>query len=580
MDTVSNLPFELSLIKTFPVRVEQKAVHFVKKEENIWKNDFCTLEAEENEELEILFKAKDPNAKLYLDALDIIPEKNVELYTDENGCLYKKSSNEPFVLYKSNEGYDALRVDEFKISISSFGEWYYGVFKIIPKPMSISEWKMMKEDLEKEIYGLTSDIINNNISNLGNKVGFPFELREAFSVIDKFSDEISLALVDIAENPKFEIKKEYEEIPKERATSFKLDRETIRRYLQRGGNVNTLKVPVTKINYDVQENRILRMIIRKCESSLNKVINYSDSKGIYAKYKQEAIELRKKIMNLKSKNWYMQISEINNMYIPHSFIMDSRYSKIYDMYRKLCDDEKSLKINASFSHVWKQSSYMYEMWCFLKVCRIILEEYPIINIDWNLEYGREIVFPFLSEGTKFRFKKENIIIEVVFDKILPTNKNDTSLEEPLFIAKNHNNARTHNRPDIIVSVFEEEMNWYLGSYVLECKYRKINSFWYENSTRSSRGQLETYYNNARSIYVMGDIGNRLQIRPVTKVYALTPDESEDGESEEEFGIVVKRFKASENEENQNLVKKEIYKEIGSLIERYNCIKQIMNNGVI
>ena len=124
------------------------------------------------------------------------------------------------------------------------------------------------------------------------------------------------------------------------------------------------------------------------------------------------------------------------------------------------------------------------------------------------------------------------------------------------------------------------MNWYLGSYVLECKYRKINSFWYENSTRSSRGQLETYYNNARSIYVMGDIGNRLQIRPVTKVYALTPDESEDGESEEEFGIVVKRFKASENEENQNLVKKEIYKEIGSLIERYNCIKQIMNNGVI
>ena len=59
MDTISNLPFQLTLIKTFPVRVEQKAVHFVKKEENIWKNDFCTLEAEENEELEILFKAKE-----------------------------------------------------------------------------------------------------------------------------------------------------------------------------------------------------------------------------------------------------------------------------------------------------------------------------------------------------------------------------------------------------------------------------------------------------------------------------------------------------------------------------------------
>lgn len=54
------------------------------------------------------------------------------------------------------------------MSIYCNEKWYYGVLNILPKAMSKKEWKMMKDDLEKEVRGLAQDIIQKNIG-IGNK---------------------------------------------------------------------------------------------------------------------------------------------------------------------------------------------------------------------------------------------------------------------------------------------------------------------------------------------------------------------------------------------------------------------------
>ena len=168
MDIVSRTPFTLKLIQRFPGYKESVGSKFSMNERDIWENGFYTLAAEENETLEVLFDSADNNARLYLEALDGMPYDDKNLFEDEEGRLYRTVSPESFLFCSSDSTTDTLRVDSFKMSIYCNEKWYYGVLNILPKAMSKKEWKMMKDDLEKEVRGLAQDIIQKNIG-IGNK---------------------------------------------------------------------------------------------------------------------------------------------------------------------------------------------------------------------------------------------------------------------------------------------------------------------------------------------------------------------------------------------------------------------------
>ena len=94
MDIVSSLPFTLKLIQEYPMYRETSALNFSLDEKEIWVNGFVTLEAEENDEIDLLFDSDDSNARLYLDALDIVPIDDTNVQEDEYGKLYLKVSSE------------------------------------------------------------------------------------------------------------------------------------------------------------------------------------------------------------------------------------------------------------------------------------------------------------------------------------------------------------------------------------------------------------------------------------------------------------------------------------------------------
>ena len=73
MDIVSNIPFTLQLIKRYPSLSIQEATNFREKEEELWNDKVITISMEENDEVELLFHSSDSDARLYLEALDIIP---------------------------------------------------------------------------------------------------------------------------------------------------------------------------------------------------------------------------------------------------------------------------------------------------------------------------------------------------------------------------------------------------------------------------------------------------------------------------------------------------------------------------
>ncbi len=546
MAIVSDTPFELKLIKKFSVPSVQKATNFSDNENDIWMSDFITLSAEENEEIEMYFNSSDIGARLYLDAFDIMPEDDKNIIEDDDGRIYRTVSDNKFTLYKSNAGYDALRVDTFKISVFCYGKWFYGIFEILPKPISIDEWHMMKDDLELEIKRFTQDIFKHNtgIGNYHNE-SIPSKVLYDFLVIKKYSKKVLIALMDISNNPHNEIRIKDRE--KRKKTIF----------------------------YDIQDNRLLKMIIFEYEKKLSQFIEKIDDMGKswkndLSEFKESAIKLRKMTAILKSQTWYAKVKNEPVPYIPHSFILDTRYNLMYQMYLDLKRDEIPIELNRKFSYVWKRSSYLYEMWCFLKICHIMLSKYSLTTVDWKFIFSDKVLFPFLEEGTKIEFEDNNIRIDVIYDKPLPIDRADISEDNPLFIAKHYGGYRTHNRPDIVVNVYNKLNNWYMGAIILECKYRKLNSFWQENSTWSSRKQLESYYNDARSPLLFGNsLGEMTErIRPVTKVFVLTPDDLGEGKGQQEFGIVIKGFKASNTKEREESLKNDLFYEI-ELIQNFH-----------
>ena len=91
MDTVSKLPFVLSVNGN-------SCEQFATSEEKIYYDDFATIKIVENEEVTIFFNSSDGSARLYLDALDILPDGN-DVLIDEEGRIYRLASATPFPLF-------------------------------------------------------------------------------------------------------------------------------------------------------------------------------------------------------------------------------------------------------------------------------------------------------------------------------------------------------------------------------------------------------------------------------------------------------------------------------------------------
>lgn len=580
MAIVSNLPFKLQVIKRFPVEMHQEGVLFFDDEKEVWKKEVVTLSIEENDEIEILFNSEDENAKLYLEALDIVPLDDRKIAYDPEGHIYRMPGPEPFILYKVNSGFDALCVDTFQISVYCYEKWYYGTLQVLPKPMNLDEWIMMKDDLEKEMVGLAQDIVRRNIGLGNQKYGnVPPKVLYDFIVIRKYAQSLLVALMDIAENPRCEIVTEYKKVGNNK--NCRLDEESIRRYATRAGSEATYKVPVKVVNYDIQDNRILKNIIIDYENRLNiflellvELRDYTNNfdSGRTIQYKNEweksisefrnvAQKLKKITSLLKTQEWYLKVGKISRPYIPHSFIMDTRYNTLYQMYLELKRETFKIEFDPEFSYTWKRSSYLYEMWRYFKVVHLLSQQYEMNEPDWARVFSGKILFPFLNVGTSIEFKNEDVRLEVIFDKPLVFENKKTDISSPLYVAKTQEYSKMHNRPDILIYVYDTKNGWYLGSIVLECKYRKIYSI-EADGQRGSIGQLQAYYNNTRSEYLFGGWGKRLNMRPVKRVIVLTPDVKGNGKSQDDFSILFKSFKPADDEEwNKSLMD-----EVNSIVE--------------
>ena len=570
MATASDLPFVFMIKRNFSTFSKDTDGKFYTTEVEAWKSEDSSYKVEENEEIEVEFNSTDKSAKLYLEALDIIPLHKVGINSDMDGQLYRTPSETPFYLYKNGEDYDALCVDTFLIKVVCNNASYFSTLQVLPKPFSVDEWGMMRDDLEQEITGLAQDLIRRNLGIGGIKEGkLPPKILHDFIIMQKYSKRILPALMDISENPRCQIITHYKKVIDTK--NSKLDERSVRRYITRAGSESFYQVPEKVINYDIQDNRILKMIIQNYQRRLSEFIEVMDDsadseliekgskqyKSEWARsirdFKGEAKKLKKITSLINTKEWYASIKDISSPFIPHSFFMDSRYNVLYQMHNEMRMKSFKVDFDPEYSYTWKRSSYLYEMWCFIKVCRILEKQFPDISGDLLNIYVSRMLFPFLHSGSKIELANHELKLEIIFDRVLGFNRENTSLFDPLYMVSS--TSHRHNRPDILINVYDINNKWYIGSIVLECKYRKINSFWGDNEW-SSIQQFEAYYNNSRSKYLYDGKAFRNML-PVNRVIVLTPDQNGDGRKLKDFNIEVKGFKPSDDDSWLNALNEQL-----------------------
>ena len=538
MDTAYNLPFQAYLIvnpNTSPQKIDFGP----------WTNIQLSHEPEEdcatikeNDEMDLYFNSTDKEARLYLDALECCPSSN-RIMVDDEGFVYCTPGEEVIKLYRSDSSYDALRVDVLQISVICGLNSYFSFLKIAPKQLSLEEWKIMRDDLETEIQGLAQDIVRRNIG-LGDEAKglLPPDDLYAFLIINKNAHAIMSALLDIKDKPKYKLKKRYEEV--DESKNREIDTETVKKYLQRGALNHTLFVPRRDIVYDIQENRLLKKIVKAYDEKLAHFIDVIYSTLNYRKqrltrypkhslYDEKYIqglesylataEKLKKITNIiKSAEWFQTVKNPEDMFIPHSFAVDSRYGSLYRMYSEMNKRNFSVQLDPQYSYSWKKSSSLYEMWCYICICRSFLQEYTEVGLRVQDIFMKDHLFPFLKSGTKILLENEDSAVEIIYDSVLPKKSEQVKLYgHPLYI------TGKHTRPDICINMYSKKSGWYVGSFIIECKYRSLKAFWYGN-TWSSREQIKAYHNDSKSpLFFNGFLDLFTSSRPVLHVFTFTPD---------------------------------------------------------
>ncbi len=548
MDTASKLPFFLQIN-------HHNCVYFADKEELIYAAQFPAIQIVENEEVTIYFNSSDRSARLYLDALDILPDGK-DVMVDEDGRIYHSVSDTPFPLYKHNDDYDALRVDTFRLCIKCADMEFYSLLEVLPKQRSIQEWTIMRNDLEAEIRGLAQDIVRRNIGLGDEKAGtIPPQKLYTFFVMQKYAGKVLAALIDLQKAPKYHIITNY--VEEERSKAIKMDSVTVRKYLHRGGSESKLFIPTKQVTYDIQENRLLKRIVAIYDQELMQFIKtvegivayrQNSSKWEHRQYRmlyeqglQEFLDTAKKLKRItaiiKSQDWFSSVGPLREGAIPHAFALDSRYGVLYKMYEDLKHPDFKIQLDPNYSYSWKKSSSLYEMWCYVKICRAFAQKYQLQGEQWDLCFGNDLLFPYLSNGVTMSFENDDVQVDVIFDQFIPTKPHKSKMHDHPFYT-----VGRHTRPDITIDVYSRKHGWYIGSIILECKYRKLSSFWQGNTSWSSRPQIQAYYTDAKSEYTYDGLGGLLDVRPVQSVIVLTPDLTGDGTAAPNINTLIRSLR--------------------------------------
>ncbi len=540
--------------------------NFVTNEQELYQmSDDKIPEVKENKRLSLEFICEDESARFYMDGLDTIPIRFLEIGEDD--IAYLAPSDEEMVLYDSDnktkanpEGYYPFIPGHYRIKVVLNGVSYYSWLKVKPKQITEEQWVSMRDDIEATLNGLAQDLVRKNASlGINSTLPVPIHiLRKLYAIKKDFSKWIA-AIKSIQSDPRMRIRKEYSLVSEGKAGE--IDATSIRYRARHPESKNFIYSPTNVRNYNLPENKWIRKILRFIVRQMNELLDYLEhhKKKVQQEIKKESryhdeehyqVRTRKQIVDeLKEyerfvvrvrgeaisalrAEWIEEVDDNPPTSIPHVMHMDDRYRCLYQMYRILKNEDFQVTLDDSYDFYWKRTDLLYEIWGFLQLIEGLQHEsvgFEVVE-GWIFDINpnsKSIQIPFLEQGTAIEFKRGDIRACLVYDETIPFKKDETILTKPFYT------GGPHNRPDVRIDLYEKDE--FIGSIVVDFKYRPLWFIWNSNKLQASRQtdtmrQLISYRNNLNSPFLYRQaFPNQWQnFRPVNEVWAVYPHHEDNG----------------------------------------------------
>ncbi|ATW81948.1 DUF2357 domain-containing protein [Weizmannia coagulans] len=549
MDTQSNTGFSVVFTHIYQdgTREEKVLTPFV---ENLYEWDegkHGYLILREYIPLELSFTSTDDGAKCYMDGFDIL--LNAGLPVDGEGKPYLAAGQQVTLFkYHSNEEYYPYIPGIYCVTIHTRGKKYYSLVKVISNRLTEDQLSTMRKEVEDQLRGLALDVVRKQHVNMKFE-NMPIDpnLFRQFNTLNSYFSDVSAIVSDLAKRVRYTLKKEYRLQPIERPSQ--IDEVSIRYRLKHPESADELLSLKKRINYDLPENRMLKMIIEKWVKLLDHFIAALDTcigqlenntnsafssytpyekRKLFLKelgqYRDRAAQMKGALNVLKTCHWYHEIANQHPLSTPNKMLEDIRYRKIWQVSRILDSEEVNFSLHPAWRYQWKRTDQLYEIWGYLQVlshfCGSTYDFEKrsgwIFEPDgWNS--GNLFVIPTIPKGTTVSLLRGDLRLQIVYDGKIPSDMEKTDPADfPVYTTS------TNNNPDIRVDVFIGGI--FIGAILMDLKYRK------KTALSDTMKQLISYADNVRSPYIYRK--KRWQrIRPVHQVLVFYPEKGGAGEAE-------------------------------------------------
>lgn len=542
------------------------------------------------------FMSEDRNDKLFIKELD---DFNIEgrIESEKDSYYFPPANDEIFIFNISEEKDVPLVPGFYYFHVEHQGVLYCSPINIIPKDLTTSEWEKMREEIEATVRGLSTEFIKRSgVTGINNDSNSEHSVM-LLEKIDQFYEEIPKllsSLEKIKNETKFKISKNY--IWKPNGSKAIIDCKTIQMMQIHPEKKDWLYSPQRFLEYNIPENQWIKFILQDYKSFSRKSINFLrkieeeisnevKKESRYSFYRTSArnnfrekrhenllFEKQEEIKRLSSFINYIEdflrsdsfnkISDEKPRFIPKSLILAPHYNKVYKAYLMLHDKKDSLKLDKPYRYFWRSTELLYEIWSYIKTIEALMNKgfEPISGWIFNTSEYAEIL-PFLKDGTKVTLRKDDIRLDVVFNEKLKTKSFRNTLEFPL---KTYSNR---NKPDIRIDIFMSELPSYIGSIILDAKYKRLHNIISSNYGHKQLNQLRDYRKAVFSSIIDFDEISMKQTDTVQAVFAVYPIKDRESSEERSF-------------DEENILFSELRPEKGMELFSQKLISQIEDRIII
>lgn len=406
-----------------------------------WEEPMVVLT--ENLPLRLVFQTSDSSARLYMDGLESVPEERLQ--EDAAGYPYLTSGTLNLFSYGNYGWIPGL----YWLQVVLSSGRYFALVEVQPKEMSMSEWTAMRDELQAELQGLALELVRRNLGLAQSRDALPSSLLHRFLVVRLYFPKLMSALADLRQQANHRVRTIIRWLPTLQSRRMPIGDFALTHPKKR----DLTPTAVTILDYDLPENRWVKRIVRATINhlrrfqaaaqpylrsldaeiaELSQYLHQSNTEQLYkeklrtreaiASYQSAASKMLWALQWLGQADWYEQVGDSLQVGLPHALLTDGPYHTLHSFYRQLRQEEWQPSIADSYGYQWKRTDKLYEIWCVIRLCKLITAVgwQPVSGWLFDFEFQTaDLLVADLPPNTCISWRRGGNELHLIYDQEIP-----------------------------------------------------------------------------------------------------------------------------------------------------------------